>query len=119
MLALVEVADYFYDLAPALGVEHGGGFVQNYNFGLDGKHARNGYALLLSPRKTRRRGMAVLLHADRLQRPVYSSTYFFPFDAYVFGSESHVVLYNRSNSLIVWILKHNADAGPYVPRAFG
>ena len=104
----VEAADDFYYLAPAAGVEHGGGFVEDENVGADCQHARDGYALFLPARKPCGRGVAELRHADGVERPLYAPAYLLALYAEVFRTEGNVVLYNRGDHLVVGILKDYA-----------
>ena len=85
-------------------------FVENDNFGLYGKHAGDGYALLLSARKARGRTRAVSVHSYGFKRPVYAAAYFFALHAEIFGSERDVVFYNRCDHLVVGVLENYARA---------
>ena len=105
----------YYVPAP-FGIQHGRGLVQHKHLGLHGKHARNGYPLLLPAGKHIGRAVRVFFHAHGGQCPVHPRAYLVPRHAYVFRPEGNVLFNNGGNKLIIRILEHHAHPLAYAER---
>ena len=101
--------NYFHNCFAALGVQHGGGFVEDYDFGVHGEYAGYGDALLLAARKKMWGVLGVIFHADGFQGIIHKRAYFGRGDAEIFGGEGDIFLNDAAYYLVIGILEDHAD----------
>ena len=104
----IELFYHRADFGSAFGVEHGSSLVQNENFGFERKRARYRHALFLSARKPCRLHLTEFFHIGNFKGVVYHGANFLARHTYVFRAERHVVLHDRSDLLIIGILKDHS-----------
>ena len=107
------------DLFPAPRVEHGGGFVQNHDFGQQRQDARDGDALFLPAREPGGRRIPVCGHAHGVEGKIDALSDLFAGHPDVFGTEGDVVFDDGRHRLIVGVLKDDADVFADVEELFG
>ena len=61
---LLQFVKNMHDVGTALRIEHGGRLVEHEDFGIHGKHAGDGDALLLASAHSRGVGFSLFAHVD-------------------------------------------------------
>jgi len=98
-----------HDRSTAANVEKGAGFIEHENPSFHGECASDGDALLLTTGETGGVHVGICLESNTVQFAGYASPDFFRGHAEVLGAERHVFRYDRSDDLIVGVLKHETD----------
>ena len=111
---LIETADGIQHLPAAVGIQHGGGLVQNDALRFHSDDAGDGDPLLLTARQLMRRMGAVIEHIHRPQGVVHPAADFLRRHPQVFGAEGHVLLHDGGDQLVIWVLKHHAHRAAHL-----
>ena len=105
---LAQLADGAHDLCASVGVQHGGGLVQNQAVGPHGDNARNGDALLLPAGQLIRRCLALFVDACQLHGLVDAGADLRRRHTQIFRRKGDVFLHDGGNDLVVGVLEHHA-----------
>ena len=104
----VELADGLHDLVPAMGVQHGGGFVHDHAAGLHGDDTRDGHPLFLSAGEEVRGVGGVVAHAHHGQGLVHPAANLRRGHAQVLRGKGHVLFHHVGHNLVVRVLENHA-----------
>ena len=113
----MKFVNYRHNLRPALRIQHGCRLVEDNALWFHSYYTGNGYALLLTSGKKMGCFFLELTHIHIGKSLINSPPDFCRLDAEIFRSESHVILYNSRDQLVVGILKNHSRSLTYIPYA--
>ena len=114
----VQQLDRPHDLFSALRIKHRSRLVQHDAVRAHRNDARDRHALLLSAGKLMRCMLAVLIHADRMERLIDARAHLVRRDTEIFKPERNVLLHDGRNDLVIRVLEHHADMLPDLQQLF-
>ena len=115
--SIPQLGDEAHDLSHSLGVQPGGGFVQNHHLGLHGQHTGDGHPLFLAVGQGVGGFIPEGRHAGALHGPLHPAAHLFRPKAQIHRTKGDVTVYVRREELVVRVLEDDAHPAAQVHQA--